>query len=71
MKYFALRDICNITIFLIDVLNELSDVLKIRNERKKANELQSESVNDDARYYGLSDLTTVTKTPIYEKTGIY
>lgn len=71
MKYFALRDICNITIFLIDVLNELSDVLKIRNERKKANELQSESVNDDARHYGLSDLTTVTKTPIYEETGIY
>lgn len=71
MKYLAFPNSFNIAIFLIDVVNELTDVLKIRNELKKANETQSQSVHDAARHANSSDLSAVVGNPIDDENGMH
>lgn len=71
MKYLAFPNNYNISIFFIDVLNELTGALEIRNEQKKANEAQSQSVHDAARHENSSDLSTMVENPIDDENGMY
>lgn len=73
IKYFVFRNILshfNIAIFLIDVINELKAVLKDRNERKNANESQSETFHGAVRDEGSSNSSTMVKNSTDDENGI-